>query len=254
VDVILISVTAVALALTAGMAIVVATMLRDERARSDARVAALSAMTREDQVPLPASQAQKAAPVVLPSAVQPRENSTSSDDLEIRPVAVQDSALFALPAQPSPWGARLGVIAAILVATALAGGAIMIRSSHAQKSGTLVAAQPASEAPPLELLALSQSQEGDRIVISGLVQNPRNAGPRTHVVATAFVFGPGGAFLSSGRAPIDFTTLTPGEESRFVVSVPVNAAVARYRIGFRTEDGQVLPHVDKRAPDALAQK
>jgi hypothetical protein len=30
--------------------------------------------------------------------------------------------------------------------------------------------------------------------------------------------------------------------------------VARYRVGFRTEDGRVITHVDKRGPDALAQK
>jgi hypothetical protein len=36
--------------------------------------------------------------------------------------------------------------------------------------------------------------------------------------------------------------------------VPVKGPVARYRVGFRTEDGRVLPHVDRRGPDALAQK
>ena len=37
-------------------------------------------------------------------------------------------------------------------------------------------------------------------------------------------------------------------------SLDVTGQVTRYRIGFRTEDGRVLPHVDKRAPDSLAQK
>jgi hypothetical protein len=74
------------------------------------------------------------------------------------------------------------------------------------------------------------------------------------VAATVFVFGPDGSFLSSNQAPLDFTTLTPGGESQFVVSVPVTGQVSRYRVGFRTEGGQVLPHVDKRGPDALAQK
>jgi hypothetical protein len=30
--------------------------------------------------------------------------------------------------------------------------------------------------------------------------------------------------------------------------------VARYRVGFRTEDGRVIAHVDRRTPEALAQK
>lgn len=103
-------------------------------------------------------------------------------------------------------------------------------------------------------MSLRYAQESDRLVITGLVQNPRGATPISHVVATAFVFGPDGTFLSSGRAPLDFVTLTPGEQSPFVVNVPVTGQVTRYRIGFRTEDGRVLPHVDKRAPDSLAQK
>ena len=107
---------------------------------------------------------------------------------------------------------------------------------------------------PLELVSLHHSQEAERLVISGLVQNPRSGGPIAHVVATAFLFAPDGAFLTSSRAPLDFTTLSPGDESAFVINVPVTGQVARYRVGFRTEDGRVIEHVDKRAPDALAQK
>jgi hypothetical protein len=104
------------------------------------------------------------------------------------------------------------------------------------------------------LLSLRHLQESDRLVISGVVQNPRNGAPLTRVVATAFLFGANGAFLTSSRAPLDFTTLAPGVESPFVVNVPVTGTVTRYRIGFRTEDGRVISHVDKRGPDALAQK
>jgi hypothetical protein len=255
-DLILIAVTALALAMTAGMAIVVATLLRDERARSEARVAALSAMaTEHGEPPISSFAARTVANRGAIAAPVPRSiRNASIEDFEIRPVAVRDSALFAPAAQPSPWGARLGVIGTLIVVLVALGGAIMLRSTHGRDLSAAAIAAPAAEPAPLELLSLSHAQEADHIVITGLVQNPRSAGSRSHVVATAFVFGPDGAFLSSSRAPLDFTTLTPGEESRFVVSVPVTAAVSRYRIGFRTEDGQVLPHVDKRAPDALAQK
>ena len=46
-DTILIAVTAVALALTATMVVILVTVLRQERARSEARVAALSAMAAD---------------------------------------------------------------------------------------------------------------------------------------------------------------------------------------------------------------
>ena len=113
---------------------------------------------------------------------------------------------------------------------------------------------PATAAPaPLELLSLRHTQEPDRLTITGLVQNPRGAAPLVRVVATAFTFGPDGAFLASARAPIDFTSLASGDESPFVVTVPVSGAVARYRVGFRGEDGTVIAHVDKRS-DTVAQK
>jgi hypothetical protein len=36
--------------------------------------------------------------------------------------------------------------------------------------------------------------------------------------------------------------------------VPVNGEVSRYRIGFRSEEGQVVAHVDKRTPETFASK
>ena len=111
---------------------------------------------------------------------------------------------------------------------------------------------PAAEPLPLELLSLRHLQQAQTLTVTGLVQNPRAGAPLSGIVATAFVFGPDGTFLSSSRAPLDFTTLGPGDESPFVVTVPVTGAVSRYRIGFRAEDGRVIAHVDKRAPDAVA--
>ena len=63
---------------------------------------------------------------------------------------------------------------------------------------------------------------------------------------TAYTFDDKGSFLASGRALIDVTALAPGDESPFVVTVPVTETVARYRIGFRAEDGRVIAHIDKR--------
>jgi hypothetical protein len=72
------------------------------------------------------------------------------------------------------------------------------------------------------------------------------------VAATAFLFGADGTFLASGRAPLDFTILRPGDESGFVISVPVTLPVARYRIGFRGDDGRIIGHVDRRAANSIA--
>ena len=71
-------------------------------------------------------------------------------------------------------------------------------------------------------------------------------------MATALLFGADGAFLASGGAPLDFTVLRPGDESPFVIDVPVTAPVARYRVGFRSEDGRVIGHVDRRTAATMA--
>lgn len=283
-DTLLIAVTVVALAMTATMAVILVTALRQERARSEARVAALSAMaadavddrqelprqgfsTRElshqepsrPEQPRPHAVAPPVAPAFSPVQLfsEPRvvDDVEHVDDLEIRPGVSGVSNLFSEPEQASPWGRRfvvIGCLAALVVAIGLT---LAFTGSRPSSVGTGTATQVSTTSgSPLELLSLRYTRESDRLVITGLVQNPRAAAPISRVVATAFVFGKDGTFLSSGRAPLDFVTLTPGEESPFVVNVPVTGQVTRYRVGFRTEDGRVLPHVDKRAPEALAQK
>ena len=90
------------------------------------------------------------------------------------------------------------------------------------------------------------------MTITGLVHNPATGQLLPRVVATALLFDGEGAFLASGRAPLDFDRLGPNDESGFTIKVPVNAVVARYRIGFRAEDGRVIGHVDRRSTSAIA--
>jgi len=261
--------------MTATMAVIVVTVLRQERARSEARVAALSAMAADaaddrhvlvhQEVSRPEPQLPRreaAAPrlTATPRPIEPLTETTVVDDIddfEIHPGVSGVANLFSEPERSSPWGRRfavIGCLAALLMVVGLA--MVVSRSRSAPVTSDTAAAQaaPATDGSPLELLSLRYAQESGRLVITGLVQNPRGATPISHVVATAFVFGPGGTFLSSGRAPLDFVTLTPGQESPFVVNVPVTGQVTRYRVGFRTQDGRVVPHVDKRAAESLAQK
>jgi hypothetical protein len=81
------------------------------------------------------------------------------------------------------------------------------------------------------------------------VQNPKAGAPVSRLTATAVVFAPDGTFLAGGKAPLDYTSLAAGDESPFVVTVPISGSVARYRVGFRAEDGTVVAHVDRRAGD-----
>ena len=279
-DTVLLTVTILSLATAVAMAFIVAKLMRDERARSEARVNALTAMAAQPAADDPV------APPLTPAAPSPRVVATNSlfsaeapgrrriadapqaaqvtrlEDLDLRPeteTVAGVSHLFEEAAAPSPWGRRLAVIGALVAVMVTIGIAIWMNSGAAPSTPptTVAAVPPQPTVPvgaPLELVSLHHRQEAQRLVITGLVQNPRTSGAISHVVATAFLFGPDGGFLTSSRAPLDFTTLAPGDESAFLVSVPVTQPVARYRIGFRTEDGRVIEHVDKRAPDALAQK
>jgi hypothetical protein len=280
-DTVLLTVTILSLAMAVAMAFIVAKLMRDERARSEARVNALTAMAAQPaaDVPIaaPLAAAALSARLVATNSLSAAEaldgrsriadarqapKGTRLEDLDLRPepeTVAGVSHLFEEAAAPSPWGRRFVVIGALVAIMATMGIAIWMKSGAATSTppSTIAAApqQPAVPAgAPLELVSLHHRQEAQRLVITGLVQNPRTSGAISHVVATAFLFGPDGGFLTSSRAPLDFTTLAPGDESAFLVSVPVTQPVARYRIGFRTEDGRVIEHVDKRAPDALAQK
>jgi hypothetical protein len=183
-------------------------------------------------------------------------------DLEIRPAHAADAKadLFIAPERPSPWGRRAAIIApmAIVIGVGLFGATARIGSSLDDAAAPQlqdVAVQAARAAVPLELLSLRHAQQDGRFTVAGVVQNPRDGASLARIAATVSVFGPGGAQLASGRAPLDFTTLAPGAESPFVIEVPVAQPVTRYRIGFRGDAGQVIEHVDRRtSADALARK
>ncbi len=249
---VLIVVTAVALAVATGLAIVVARLLREDRERSDARVATLALIAGEttggdDSGTFPATRA------LL--SVEGR-GAESLPDLDLRTASPDaNPSLFAERDVASPWGRRaavMGTLAALL-------GAVLLAATLGGHSGGAPTPAPAAAAPtassvPLELVALRHVRGAQNLTISGVVRNPRGAAPVARLVATAFVFGPDGAFLTSSRAPIRLTSLAAGEESPFAVSVPVNGEVSRYRIGFRSEDGRVVAHVDKRTTETLASK
>lgn len=276
-DTVLISVTLISLALAGAMGALVARLLREERKRSDARVAVLSELAaaparsvswtvrqapagavrirrepesreqpqtrnREPQIQERERQTREREPQV-------RERERLINDLEIRP-AVAD--IFAEPERSSPWGRRFAVIGLLV----LFGGAVLFTVAlrrvgpevSAAKTVSAPAAMSAAVAP-LELVSLRHTQDGGTLTITGLVQNPKTGAAVSRLTATAVVFAPDGTFLAGGKAPLDYTSLAAGDESPFVVTVPVRGSVARYRVGFRAEDGSVVAHVDRRTGD-----
>jgi hypothetical protein len=234
---ILIVVTVGSLAMTIVLSVILARLIRFERRRSAARAQLLREMADAATAPL------ELEPIVDES---PDFRMRESADV-IATVSTND--LFALPDVRSAWPRRVAVGAAVAVMTVAA--TLAFRSGAPAESARAATAASAP-AGRLELLSLKQTQGPGALTITGLVQNPADGAELSKVAATALLFAADGSFLASGRAPLDFTVLRPGDESGFVITVPVNAPVARYRIGFRGEDGHVIGHVDRRTTSTLA--
>jgi hypothetical protein len=229
-DVVLVTITGISLVLVVTMGLVLYKLFREDRRRSEARVALLMAATSTPDATDDA--------VLADQAIE--WTPSGSGDGEI-----SHAGLFSPHEAPSPWRWRAAAAAVSVVAIA----AIGYLASAIGGSGTSGA--PA-ELRPLELLTLKHAQDAGGLTISGVVQNPRTAAAVSQVSAVAFAFGPDGSIVGTARAALDYTTLAPGDESPFVIKVPVSGTVSRYRVGFRGPDGSTIAHVDRRTDTTSA--
>ena len=234
----LIVVTLLSLTLAAIMSVVAWRLVREERRRSEARVAALA-------VEIHSAEAPRAMMNDLPFGEAPVVVSTSSD-------------LFAAAQPGASSGSRLAAVIALGVFVVGSGAALAVVLSSGSRgvanpaltlvgsgsSRTLRTDAPAEPAP-LELVALGNERDADRLTVRGVVRNPPSGSEVSRLTAVVFLFNRDGGFLASGRAAVGAAALAPGAESPFVVTVPVAADVGRYRVSFRTDTG-VVPHVDRR--------
>jgi hypothetical protein len=99
----------------------------------------------------------------------------------------------------------------------------------------------------LELLSLRHSLDANgAFTVTGLVQNPGDGLATRQIVAVVYLFDRDGNYFAGGKAALDVAALRPGDESPFVVHIPSIGRVSRYRVGFRSEEGGVVAHVDRR--------
>lgn len=138
----------------------------------------------------------------------------------------------------------VGLIVALGAAVRTSGSTAASRGASMPARQATARAQPAS-GPLLSLLSIHQRREESRLVVSGLVKNV-SAAPLAHVSAVVMLYDRTGAYLDSGRAPLEFTLVPPGAESPFSVEAREADRAARIRISFRTADGLPIAHVDGR--------
>jgi hypothetical protein len=211
----LIITTVISLIVAAVMSVVAWRLARDERRRSEARVATLAAEIHGEG---PA------------------------------PVHVSDHFFSDVQARTPGNPLRALAIGVLVVGSAIA----LVVFASGSRGSSVAAAPPAAEAPaaaPLELVALGHHREGDRLIVRGAVRYSDRAdvGNLTAVVS---VFNRKGDIAASGQAFV--TGAAPvsargaaGVESTFVVTVPGVQDVSRYRVAFKNND-RIIAHIDRR--------
>ena len=253
-DTLLLGITVVSLIVALVMSVTAWRVMRDEKRRSAARIAALSVAaggdpaTQTPELPIVDKQPARApwnrAPFDSTAYAEP------ADDMPLRvspPPAPDARATHAagflgVTAEARDSGGRQRglAIAAFVLFAIMSGGLVWMMSGPEGTSA--VAVGPNS---PLELVSLSHARQNEKLAVSGLVRNPVSGKPVERLSAVVFLFDRAGTFVTSSRAHVDFLKLAAGDESPFVVSIDAPPTVSRYRVSFRTDDG-VVPHIDRR--------
>lgn len=209
----------VASALAVGLALFAWRLLRRDHHRTDARAAMLRQLVFE------------------PDA-SPPPDPPAHDVLRATPVTTWEPAVHTRA--PSR-----GWIPAMIVLLFLALGAGTVYGLY--RPGAVDGRVEArAQTLPLDLLSLSHRLDAGELVVTGLIQNPREGQAVPRVMAVVYVFNAQGEYAASGKAALEFAPLAPGAESPFVVRIPTTEGVTRFRVGFRAEDGSVVAHVDRR--------
>jgi hypothetical protein len=230
----LIVITLLSLATTGALLVYVARMLRDERTRTEARVAALASAIRHDE---PAGNQLWSAHVAADVDREPALAAPSFVAGSLFAEAAGDSERRVSGRWIAPI-VGLAAVAAVVAVTSLTG-------SDGSTPPPAKVAGTTTVDPPLELLSLRHGREAKSLTISGLVRNPPDASPHARTDVVVFTFDQAGAPVSNVRAALADPALAGGSESPFSVTIPDGSRVNRYRVSFRTGD-LVLPHVDRR--------
>lgn len=219
----LIITTVISLIVAAVMSVVAWRLARDERRRSEARVATLASDIRGEG----------------PS-----------------PVHVSDR-FFAEGQARTPSNPLRALAIGVLVVGSVT--ALVVFAASGSRGGSVAAAPTAADAPapaPLELVALRHEREGDRLIVRGVVRSSNRADV-ADLIAVVSVLNHRGDVAASGQgfvtgaAPVS-THGAADVESTFEVTVPGVHDVSRYRVGFKSNN-RIIAHVDRRARGVTAE-
>jgi hypothetical protein len=264
------------------MTVIALKVLRDNRARSAARVAALQAFvagTAEPYEPpsfvTPAVRPteEPAAQTFEPAFVLPPPRQHSEFDLALRQDPAPQShvtlrhesrsahvevetPLFEETAPRTPGHRWAWMTATALVMASLVGAFFLISSGiigRVVASNSARSRAAAGSTIPIELLSLRHAIDSTgAFTVTGLVQNPIASTPLHGVTAVVYLFDPEGKYFASSRAALESTVLSPGGQAGFTVRIPAPTSppsvptIGQYRVSFQQDDGAAVIHVDRR--------
>lgn len=212
--------TLLSIALAIAASLVAWRITRDNRRRSEARIAALAAeiggARDHGQTGL------GAAPAL----------SVDSFMAEREPSALSHTALVV--------GAGAFVVGVLVALVVVTGGGASTPSPVAGETGDVASARA------LELVSLEHERQNDQLIVRGTLNNVPARLERDLLTAVVLFLGPNGDLVTNASATITSDSLTPDADGTFAVMVPDASEVGRYRVSFRTND-QVVPHVDRRS-------
>jgi hypothetical protein len=229
----LVIITLLSLTFAAGMAIVTWRVLQDARQRADARVAVLEeGLAASLSLDLNAGDVSAAGAAATPEP-------------DAVPVPARGLMTFGMSS-----GGVLLLIFMIWAVVRLTAPGIGASADQRGAGAKSAASTAASAATPLELVALEQTRAGNALTVHGVVRNPQSGAMIDQLAVVVAFFDANGQQLASVRAPLDYRTLAPGDESPFQVTTSVPTGVTRYRVSFRRDEGTIVPHVDRRQQEA----
>jgi len=196
-------------------------LLRDERRRSEARVAALSNAIYEEATSRPVD----VAPLF--------EETVPRTRFRYAVIALCAGAALAGLAMVQSWGESSSSPVSAATAKRLPRQETVRRTPQRMADA------------PLELVALEHVRDGYRLAVRGLVRNPERAATRDGLTAVVLAYSRSGDLVASGRAAVLSPKLAAGETTPFFVSVSGADNIDRIRVSFRT-GSHVEPHVDRR--------
>jgi hypothetical protein len=262
-DVALATVTVMSLSMAFAMGVVTWRLMREERLRSDARVAALMADLERARgrdvgaVGQAASRARDVAtPVPTTEPNQPRRRSVPAMPASAPARSAGSRMAPTVPeTQPATglFGTQAGSPALLrrILATAAAAALVLAAVGLGMLSSN-TPAEPGTGTPePVELLSLEHAREGEFLEITGSIRNPPAGIEREQLSVIATVFDRSGTVVGTGQTPLPVAVLAPGGETLFTISLPDAERINRYRISFMQGHTSV-PHVDRRTPGGQA--